>query len=195
MSAQRITFDDKITTLPEVIHIEEIRAGDVNLFKSTINNHADLLDINGNRINTAYTNIFGNQNADLSALTTLAKTSIIGAINEVNSTKLGINATAQDSLKLGGQLPAFYSPQSTTYTKTESNNAITVAVNNAYNLLLNNADALVICTEWQNFKAPDFSLIKSLLTTPVIFDGRNLFEPKRLKNKGFSYYSIGRNIL
>ncbi|UJX24213.1 UDP-glucose/GDP-mannose dehydrogenase family protein [Pseudoalteromonas sp. CF6-2] len=60
---------------------------------------------------------------------------------------------------------------------------------------LNNADALVICTEWQNFKAPDFSLIKSLLTTPVIFDGRNLFEPKRLKNKGFSYYSIGRNIL
>jgi UDPglucose 6-dehydrogenase len=60
---------------------------------------------------------------------------------------------------------------------------------------LNNADALVICTEWQNFKAPDFSLIKSLLTTPVIFDGRNLFDPKRLKNKGFSYYSIGRNIL
>ncbi|CAM4243854.1 UDP-glucose dehydrogenase family protein [Pseudoalteromonas ostreae] len=60
---------------------------------------------------------------------------------------------------------------------------------------LNNADALIICTEWQNFKAPDFSLMKSLLTTPVIFDGRNLFEPRRLKNKGFSYYSIGRNIL
>lgn len=60
---------------------------------------------------------------------------------------------------------------------------------------LNNADALVICTEWQNFKAPDFAFIKEQLKEAVIFDGRNLFEPNRLKSKGFSYYSIGRNIL
>ncbi|PLY15694.1 MAG: UDP-glucose 6-dehydrogenase [Sedimenticola sp.] len=57
---------------------------------------------------------------------------------------------------------------------------------------LHNADALVIATEWQQFRAPDFGLIKSELTNPVLFDGRNLFSPERLKRKGFTYYSIGR---
>jgi len=57
---------------------------------------------------------------------------------------------------------------------------------------LNNSDALVICTEWQNFKAPDFDAINDKLNEAVIFDGRNLFEPRRMKSKGFSYYSIGR---
>jgi UDPglucose 6-dehydrogenase len=57
---------------------------------------------------------------------------------------------------------------------------------------LQNADALVICTEWQNFKAPDFDMIKAALTTPVVFDGRNLFEPERMQAKGFTYYAIGR---
>lgn len=57
---------------------------------------------------------------------------------------------------------------------------------------LNGADALIICTEWQNFKAPDFALIKAQLSEAVIFDGRNLFEPTRMKKKGFVYWSIGR---
>lgn len=57
---------------------------------------------------------------------------------------------------------------------------------------LKNADALVICTEWQNFRAPDFDLIKQMLHQSVIFDGRNLFEPKRMEQKGFEYYAIGR---
>jgi len=57
---------------------------------------------------------------------------------------------------------------------------------------LNKADALVICTEWQNFKAPDFSLIKEKLNEAIIFDGRNLFELKRMKTKDIKYYSIGR---
>ena len=54
------------------------------------------------------------------------------------------------------------------------------------------ADALVICTEWQNFRAPDFDVIKSALKQPVIFDGRNLYDPERLENRGFTYYAIGR---
>ena len=58
---------------------------------------------------------------------------------------------------------------------------------------LKGADALVIVTEWQAFKAPDFVLIKQLLKKPIIFDGRNLFEPKRLRNKNYSYISIGRS--
>ncbi|WP_205516204.1 UDP-glucose dehydrogenase family protein [Morganella morganii] len=57
---------------------------------------------------------------------------------------------------------------------------------------LHNADALVICTEWQSFRAPDFNVIKAGLKTPVIFDGRNLYDPERLENRGFIYYGIGR---
>ena len=57
---------------------------------------------------------------------------------------------------------------------------------------LGNADALIIVTEWQHFRAPDFSFIKQSLKQPVIFDGRNLFEPKRLVKQGIIYYSIGR---
>lgn len=57
---------------------------------------------------------------------------------------------------------------------------------------LQDADALIIVTEWQQFRAPDFDLIKSLLNKPVIFDGRNLYEPSSLKKQGFIYYSVGR---
>lgn len=58
--------------------------------------------------------------------------------------------------------------------------------------VLKGADALVIVTDWQVFKAPDFDFIKKMLTQPVIFDGRNLFEPVRMKRRGIKYYSIGR---
>lgn len=57
---------------------------------------------------------------------------------------------------------------------------------------LKGADILVICTEWKQFRAPDFDQIRELLETPVIFDGRNMYEPERMKKKGFTYYAIGR---
>lgn len=57
---------------------------------------------------------------------------------------------------------------------------------------LKGADALIIVTEWQAFKAPDFDFIKTQLKQPVIFDGRNLFERMRMTQKGFTYLSIGR---
>lgn len=57
---------------------------------------------------------------------------------------------------------------------------------------LKNADALIICTEWQQFRAPDFDLIKQQLKQAVVFDGRNMFDPQRLSKKGFTYYAIGR---
>lgn len=60
---------------------------------------------------------------------------------------------------------------------------------------LNNADSLVIVTEWQAFKAPDFDVVQRLLTTPVIFDGRNLFDPARMAKRGYTYYSVGRPTL
>ncbi len=57
---------------------------------------------------------------------------------------------------------------------------------------LKNADALVAVTEWQQFRAPDFDLIKNTLINPVIFDGRNMYNPHRLTRQGITYYSIGR---
>lgn len=57
---------------------------------------------------------------------------------------------------------------------------------------LQGADGLVICTEWQSFKAPDFDAIKKSLRQPIIFDGRNLYDPERLSKRGFVYYAIGR---
>jgi len=58
---------------------------------------------------------------------------------------------------------------------------------------MNDADALIIVTEWQHFRALDFGQIKQSLKQPVIFDGRNLFEPERLVKQGITYYSIGRS--
>ncbi|MGY3858898.1 UDP-glucose dehydrogenase family protein [Aeromonas intestinalis] len=57
---------------------------------------------------------------------------------------------------------------------------------------LKGADALFICTEWQQFRAPDFELIQRTLKQAVIFDGRNLYDPARLRQRGFTYYAIGR---
>ena len=54
------------------------------------------------------------------------------------------------------------------------------------------ADALLIVTEWNEFRSPDFALLKNTLKQPVIFDGRNLYDPQHLAGLGFSYYSIGR---
>ena len=59
---------------------------------------------------------------------------------------------------------------------------------------LANADALAIVTEWNLFRSPDFAEIKAALKTPVIFDGRNLYDPQRLAREGFSYYAIGRGM-
>ena len=57
---------------------------------------------------------------------------------------------------------------------------------------LKNADALVLVTEWSEFKSPNFDVIKKLLSQAVIFDGRNLYEPGLMQQLGFKYYAIGR---
>jgi UDPglucose 6-dehydrogenase len=57
---------------------------------------------------------------------------------------------------------------------------------------LEKADALIICTEWKTFRAPNFEFIKNTLVNPVVFDGRNLYEPDRMADHGFDYYAVGR---
>jgi UDPglucose 6-dehydrogenase len=60
---------------------------------------------------------------------------------------------------------------------------------------LRDVDALVIVTEWKAFRSPDFDQMKSLLKAPLIFDGRNLFEPETMADAGFEYHGIGRSVL
>ena len=57
---------------------------------------------------------------------------------------------------------------------------------------LTEADALLIVTEWNEFRRPDFGRIRSLMKTPIIFDGRNLYEPAVMRQEGFTYHPIGR---
>jgi UDPglucose 6-dehydrogenase len=53
------------------------------------------------------------------------------------------------------------------------------------------ADALIIATEWRQFRSPDYALLRRELKTPVIFDGRNMYDPDRVASEGFAYYGIG----
>jgi UDPglucose 6-dehydrogenase len=57
---------------------------------------------------------------------------------------------------------------------------------------LRGADALVIATEWNEFREPDFARMRKLMKSPVIFDGRNIYKPETMKTQGFTYYSVGR---
>ncbi len=60
---------------------------------------------------------------------------------------------------------------------------------------LENADALIIMTEWNEFRNPDFNKIKSALKSPLIFDGRNLYDLEKMEEQNFTYYSVGRKTI
>jgi UDPglucose 6-dehydrogenase len=57
---------------------------------------------------------------------------------------------------------------------------------------LEGADALAICTEWQEFRSPDLPKLKSSLREPLVFDGRNLYDPSLMSSQGINYHGIGR---
>jgi UDPglucose 6-dehydrogenase len=59
---------------------------------------------------------------------------------------------------------------------------------------LEGADALIIVTEWRHFRSPDFARMKQLLKQPVVFDGRNLFNPRTVRSAGIEYHPIGRSM-
>ena len=91
-------------------------------------------------------------------------------------------------LEKGAKIQA-YDPKAMQTAKSHFGNKITYA-NNSYDAL-ENADALLLLTEWNEFRRPDFDKIKSLLKSSVIFDGRNQYNKKSLTQKGFTYFSIG----
>ena len=83
-----------------------------------------------------------------------------------------------------------YDPEAMETTRAVLGDQITYATN-AYEAL-RGADVLVICTEWPEFRRPNFRKVKQFLKHPVIFDGRNLYSPRRMAEAGFEYVSIGR---
>lgn len=92
-------------------------------------------------------------------------------------------------LEVGANISA-YDPEAMPNTKSIYGDAIHYA-NSAYDTL-KDADVLIIATEWNEFRKPDFSVLRASLKQPLIFDGRNLFDPETIASEGFEYHSIGR---
>ena len=93
-------------------------------------------------------------------------------------------------LKLGAKIQA-YDPKAMQSAKFYFDDKITYS-KNSYDAL-DNADALLLLTEWNEFRRPDFDRIKISLNEPLIFDGRNQYDKKRMTERGFKYYSIGKS--
>jgi UDPglucose 6-dehydrogenase len=98
----------------------------------------------------------------------------------------------KDLLEAGASVTA-YDPEAMPNVKKEMGDKISYA-ENQYEAL-EQADALIIATEWSEFRTPDFNKIKSLLKKPAIFDGRNLFQLYQMEECGFHYESVGRRII
>jgi len=93
-------------------------------------------------------------------------------------------------LEMGAQVCA-HDPEAINEAKKHFGDRITYSLNQYEPL--KGADALVIITEWNEYRNPDFDRIKKLLVNPLIFDGRNLYQPDRMHQAGFEYLPIGRN--
>jgi len=89
-----------------------------------------------------------------------------------------------------GATVSAYDPEAVETTKAVLGNSIKYA-RHSYDTL-DKADALIIVTEWNEFRTPNFTKIKEMLTEPVIFDGRNLYDLDKMKEMKFNYYSVGR---
>jgi len=74
----------------------------------------------------------------------------------------------------------------------ETKAAVTFASSQAE--ALSGSDALLILTDWKEFRSPDFEALKSLLKQPVVIDGRNLYEPRMMEALGIEYIAIGRGL-
>lgn len=92
---------------------------------------------------------------------------------------------------VGGSVQA-YDPEAMNETQRIYGHRADLTLMGTKEAALNGADALVVCTEWNVFKAPDFELVKASLTHPVIVDGRNQYEPELVEGYGLAYYGIGR---
>jgi len=100
--------------------------------------------------------------------------------------------TLMESLWQHGAIVQAYDPKGMSETARIYGNRNNLILCDKPEATLQDADALIIATEWRVFRSPNFALVKKLLKSPVIFDGRNIYEPQRMKKLGFTYYAIGR---
>jgi UDPglucose 6-dehydrogenase len=97
-------------------------------------------------------------------------------------------------LVAAGALVRGYDPAAGEHARKIFQNEKSVTVVDSAIAALEGADALVIVTEWQEFRSPDFARIRASLKVPAIFDGRNLYDPAVVKGLGIEYYPIGRKV-
>jgi UDPglucose 6-dehydrogenase len=98
----------------------------------------------------------------------------------------------KELVKLGANISA-YDPAAMDNARFYLNDILEYAADQYITLI--DSDALLILTEWNEFRNPDFELMKKSLKSNLVFDGRNVFEPEKMKEIGFTYYSIGRKIV
>jgi UDPglucose 6-dehydrogenase len=94
-------------------------------------------------------------------------------------------------IALGGRIKAFDPEANHTFRARFGEHSCMEYTENNYDAL-RGADALIVCTEWNAFRQPNFKKIKAELVSPVIFDGRNIYEVADMRAHGFTYYSVGR---
>lgn len=97
-------------------------------------------------------------------------------------------------IKRGARVQAFDPEANETFRERMGDNKSVQYCENNYEAI-QGADALIICTEWNAFRQPSFERIKKELKKPVIFDGRNIYNPEDMREYGFVYYSIGRPVV
>ncbi|NDC37333.1 MAG: nucleotide sugar dehydrogenase [Proteobacteria bacterium] len=97
----------------------------------------------------------------------------------------------QELLKRGAKIQAF-DPAAIETFKARLGSTPGVSYGESNYAVLKGADALIICTEWSEFRQPNFKKLRESLKTPTIFDGRNIFSPAEIGEHGFTYYSVGR---
>ncbi|HET6956110.1 MAG TPA: UDP-glucose/GDP-mannose dehydrogenase family protein [Vicinamibacterales bacterium] len=95
-----------------------------------------------------------------------------------------------ERLLAGGAVVKAYDPAATPVARGIFGNKITYC-DKSYDAL-SGADALAVVTEWNEFREPDFTKMRSLMKAPVVFDGRNIYSPEQMRALGFTYFSIGR---
>ena len=94
-----------------------------------------------------------------------------------------------------GAICAVYDPEAAQNVKSKLKNLKNIIYCNDMYDTLNNADTLLVVTEWAQFKEPQFDKMKSLMRKPVIFDGRNIYDPLKMKSQGWIYNCLGRNLV
>ncbi|MFO7445842.1 MAG: UDP-glucose/GDP-mannose dehydrogenase family protein [Ignavibacteriaceae bacterium] len=145
-------------------------------------------EVNNNQVNIFFNKISEHYNNNLSgkhfALWGLAFKPNTDDVREAPSIKLIAR------LIKGGATVTAYDPEAIETTKLMIGDSIQYT-SSSYEAL-SGADALIIVTEWNEFRNPDFNKIKETLKQPVIFDGRNLYDLEKMEEQNFSYYSVGR---